>query len=74
MHIQILTVGYSGTNGTDAGLLKRVANDPNDSSSPYDLPSSWSTQPQGKFCLASDLATLEGCMNVMASILLHLTK
>lgn len=74
MTIQILTIGYSGDGGTDAGLLKRLANDANDTQSTIALPSAWSSQPQGKSCLAPDLTTLEGCMNVIGSILLHLTK
>jgi hypothetical protein len=74
MQIQILVIGYSGTTGTDAGLLKRLANDPNDTESPNALPSAWSSQPQGRFCLGTDLTTLQGCVDIMASILLHLTK
>jgi hypothetical protein len=71
---QILVIGYAGDGGTDAGLLKRIANDPNDTQSPNALPSAWSSQPQGKFCLGTNLTTLQNCVNIMAGILLHLTR
>jgi len=76
MQIQILVIGYSGTTGTDAGLLKRIANDPDDTQSPNSLPAAWtsSSQPKGKFCLGTDLLTLQGCVDIMSSILLHLTR
>lgn len=74
MYIQIFTIGYSGdVGGTDAGLLKRLANDPNSTDSPNALPSAWSTQPQGKFCLASNGSELASCFNNIGSILLRLT-
>ena len=73
MYIQIFTIGYDGNGGTDAGLLKRLANDPDNTDSPNALPSAWSTQPTGKFCLASNSAELAGCFNNIGSILLRLT-
>ena len=74
LYIQIFAIGYTGNGGTDAGLLKRVANDPGDTESPNALPSAWSTQPQGKFCLGTDSTSLAACFNNIGSALLHLTR
>ncbi|HUK16223.1 MAG TPA: pilus assembly protein TadG-related protein [Bryobacteraceae bacterium] len=74
LYIQIFTIGYTGNGGTDAGLLKRIANDPGDTESPNALPSAWSTQPQGKFCLGTDSTSLAACFNSIGSALLHLTR
>lgn len=73
MYIQLFTIGYDGDVGTDAGLLKRLANDPQSNDSPNALPAAWSTQPQGKFCLASNGTELANCFNNIGSILLRLT-
>jgi hypothetical protein len=73
MYIQLFTIGYDGNGGTDAGLLKRLANDPQSTDSPNALPATWSTQPTGKFCLASNSTELANCFNNIGSILLRLT-
>jgi Flp pilus assembly protein TadG len=72
MYIQVFAIGYSGNGGTDAGLLKRVAYDPSNTDSPNTLPSGWSAQPQGKFCLANNPSEMANCFGTIGSILLRL--
>jgi hypothetical protein len=67
MNIQIFTIGYSGTNGCDDGLLKRVANDR--AAVGYD-----STQPIGQYYSAADGAQLMDAYNALASDLLRLAR
>ena len=74
MNITVYAIGYAGNGGTDAGLLKRVANDPSNTDSPNALPSAWSTQPEGLFILATDLSTLDQAFNTIGSQLLRLTR
>jgi hypothetical protein len=67
MKINIYVIGYTGNNGLDDGLLRRVANDK--SAVGYD-----STLPQGLYVPANDPDALAAAFNKVATALLRLSK
>ena len=67
MPTTIYTIGYTGNNGCDDGLLKRVANDPR--ASGY-----VSTDKTGMYVEAANVAALEEAFNVIATAILRLAS
>ena len=65
--IQIFTIGYSGSGGTDFALLKRLANTP-------DSTSFISSQPIGKYYQVNSTNQLVNAFDAVASSLLRLAQ
>jgi Flp pilus assembly protein TadG len=72
MKITIMTVGYTGDGGTDAGLLSKIANVPNCLFNTFGC--TMSTQPTGVYIPANNAADLDTAFTTLMSTILRLSQ
>ena len=71
MNITIYTIGYTGTNGTDYGLLQKLANMPGSSANNYSTYND--NEPPGLYVQASDTTALANAFSTIATAILRLS-
>jgi hypothetical protein len=72
MKITIMTVGYTGDGGTDAGLLSKIANVPNCLFNTFGC--TMPTQPTGVYIPANNTADLDTAFSTLMSTILRLSQ